>query len=332
MTEREPAAAGQVLAVGELLWDLLPSGPRLGGAMANLALGCARLGRAARLITCVGDDERGSEALLALQAVRLTGSLGAPSGSFDTSLIQIKPGVPTGVVDVAMGPDGRPGYNIAKPAAWDDIELTAAALAAAAGAAAICFGTLAQRAEPSRATLRRLVLATPEGCLRVLDTNIRPPYVSDEVVRWSLGHATVAKISEEELDTVSRAGGGQGVAIPATGDSAFAAIERCGRAVLAAYPNLHLLAITMGPDGSLLLTPEKTHYHPGFPAAVADTVGAGDAFTAGLVHAWLGGAPLAAVNEVGNLCGSFVASRQGATPVFPSDLLHRIAGILGFSG
>ena len=322
------ALAGTVLAVGEILWDLLPTGPRLGGAMANFALGCAQLGLASRLISCVGEDERGDEALASLEATRAGGGV----RFFDTALIQRTPSAPTGVVDVVFGADGRPAYDIALPAAWDHLKLTAEALAASAGARAICFGTLAQRSEPSRATLRQLVTATPDSCLRVFDANVRAPFLSEEVLRWSLAHATAAKISDEELDVVSGASGGAGFAPEVGGAAAVPSAEACGRALLAAYPNLQVLAVTMGPHGSLLLTRDQADYHKGFPIAVKDTVGAGDAFTAGFVHAWLAGAPLRAVNEVGNLCGSFVASQEGATPVFPTALLEKVAVALHGAG
>lgn len=317
-----------MLAVGEILWDLLPSGPRLGGAMANFALGCARLGRASKLISCVGQDSRGDEALAALETTRQSGGV----TMFDTSLIQQTPEVATGVVDVVLGADGRPMYEIAMPAAWDHIELTAAARAASAGAGAICFGTLAQRSKLSRSTLRALVAATPDDCLRVLDVNVRAPFFSEEVLRWSLENATAAKISDEELDMVSRTSGGPGFpgeADPVSETAMVSAVEICGRALLTAYPRLRVLAVTMGPHGSALLTREQTDFHPGFPIMVRDTVGAGDAFTAGFVHAWLAGAPLRAVNEVGNLCGSFVASQDGATPVFPAALLEKVSTALG---
>lgn len=318
------ASTQAVLAVGEILWDLLPSGPRLGGAMANFALGCARLGRPSRLISCVGQDERGDEALQSLQATRASGGV----TTFDTALIQRASSVPTGVVNVVLGADGRPLYEIAMPAAWDRIELTAQALAAARDAQAICFGTLAQRSEPSRTTLHQLVTSTPASCLRMLDANVRAPFFSEEVLRWSLEHATAAKISDEELDVVSRASGGAGFSGEAGGLDAVPSVKACGRALLAAYPNLGVLAVTMGPHGSLLLTREQSDYHKGFPIVVKDTVGAGDAFTAGFVHAWLAGASLRAVNEAGNLCGSFVASQDGATPVFPAALLAKVEAAL----
>ncbi len=243
----------------------------------------------------------------------------------DMALIQRAPGVPTGVVDVILGRDGRPLYEIAMPAAWDAIELTVEAQAASAAAQAICFGTLAQRAEPSRSTVRALVEGTPRQCLRVLDVNVRAPFFSEEVLRWSMEHATAAKISDEELDTVSRASHGPGCPGEFEGAATSGAVEMCGRALLEKYPNLRVLAITMGSHGSLLLTREEVDYHKGFAVAVQDTVGAGDAFTAGFVHAWLSGGSLQASNEVGNLCGSFVASEKGAMPAFPPALLQRVA-------
>ena len=138
-----------------------------------------------------------------------------------------------------------------------------------------------------------------------------------------MAHADLVKISEEELDLVAQA-----LAVDGLAGQDLPAIEACGRRLLAANPALAALAITMGPRGSLLLTAEDANYHPGFPIEVADTVGAGDAYTAGLVHAWLAGGSLRQVNLVGNLCGSYVASQRGATPVFSADLLEKVAGTL----
>ena len=305
------AQPAEVIAAGELLWDMLPGGARLGGAPGNFALGCARLGRRAALISCVGADTLGEQArtLLAEEAAH-GGAL-----PFSTALIQTAPTTPTGVVDVLVTENGVPSYVIAEPAAWDRIAATPEALRAAAGARAFCFGTLAQREATSREAVRALVQATPARCLRLLDTNIRMPFATAEVVQWSLAHASVAKISDEEMDFVARAVDVEGLIDPHT--PPLAALERCGREILARFPQLNLLAITMGPRGSLLLAADEAHYHPGVSIMVRDTVGAGDAFTAGLVHGCLEGRPLPVLNEIGNLCGSFGASSAGATPVFP---------------
>ena len=309
---------GSIVAVGELLWDLLPAGPRLGGTTANFAIGCARLGRRASLISRIGADAWGDRARDLLTSVQRDGA-----ALLTTTLIQTSGSTPTGLVEVVMGGNGQPQYSIAMPSAWDEIEVTTLNLAAAAAARAICFGTLCQRSKVSRHSIRSLIEATTPRCLRVLDVNVRAPFFSNEVAHWSLAHATLAKISVEELGEVALAVGLKPLFL-AEGELHIADILTCGRQLLTLYKDLQLLAVTMGPHGSLLLTASEVDQHPGFRIDVADTVGAGDAFTAGMVHAWLAGAPLAAVNEVGNLCGSFVASRPGATPIFTEDLLRKV--------
>ncbi len=311
-----------VVALGEILWDMLPAGPRLGGTTANFATACARLGRSATLISSLGADAWGQRAREVLAQIQQDGA-----ALLNASLIQTATEVPTGLVEVSVGAGGQPSYRIAMPAAWDRMKAVPEAVAAVASAAAVCFGTLCQRSEGSRNTIRTLLESAPPGCARVLDVNVRMPFFSPEVARWSLAHATVAKISDEELSAVAEAVAVEGLAV--SGDVAnLDALKACGRRLLGASPGLELLAITLGPRGSLLLTHDGEHDHPGFPVKVVDTVGAGDAFTAGLVHAWLAGAPLDRVNEVGNLCGSFVASQAGATPVFPPALLARVQAAL----
>ncbi len=313
---------GPIVAVGEILWDLLPAGPRLGGTTANFAIGCARLGQPASLISSLGADAWGERARGVLRGVQQHGA-----ALLNTDLIQTASGVPTGLVEVALGPDGQPRYTIAEPAAWDEIEPAPQGLAEVAKARALCFGTLCQRATTSRSTIRTLIEVTDPDCLRVLDVNVRAPFFSAEVARWSMAHCNVAKVSDEELAEVARAAG---VDVPAgtAEESSVEQVERTARALLQVHAHVQLLAITMGPRGSLLLTHKEAHYHPGFPVQVVDTVGAGDAFTAGLVVAWLSGGSLAATNEVGNLCGSFVASQPGATPVFPETLSAQVTRAL----
>lgn len=318
----EANGMGAVVAVGEILWDLLPAGPRLGGAMANFAIGCARLGRPSSLVSAIGADSWGDRALRALAEQQRGGA-----ALLDTSLLETVQDEPTGRVEVTMGPHGQPAYAIASPAAWDFIAATPAALLAAQEAGAVCFGTLSQRAEPSRTAIRQIVEAGADDMVRVLDVNVRAPFFGVEVARWSMAHATVAKVSEEELNTLAEAIGVEGLPHTAAAPEVHA-LEACGRRLLQAHPHLQLLAVTLGARGSLLLTPADANHHPGHRIQVVDTVGAGDAFTAGLVHAWLRGAKLAQVNVIGNLCGSFVASQPGATPVFPSELLEKVEAAL----
>jgi fructokinase len=309
-----------VLAVGEVLWDLLPSGPRLGGTNANFAVACARLGHPAALVSCVGDDTLGVQARETLLAQ-------SEGTGFETDLIQITAEVPTGTVSVQLSPEGQPRYGISTPAAWDRIEASTEALAKAAAAGAVCFGTLAQRAEPSRSAIRRLVSAS-QNAVRVFDVNVRLPFCEPETVRWSLQHADLVKISEEEFGIVLEMIGAAADGVSAAHAATVEALEDAGRAVLAYAPDCRMVAVTLGPRGSLLVTREGSHRHRGFPITVEDTVGAGDAFTAGMTHAYLHGGSLAAINEVGNLCGSYVASRPGAMPMYSGVLLESIAAAL----
>src|SRR5271157_3486203 len=154
----------QILAVGEVLWDLLPKGKQLGGAPANFTYQCRSLGADARLVTRVGDDAMGREVL---ERFRLVG--------LPTETVQIDPELPTGTVDVALADDGQPRFTIHEHVAWDRIMADEDSLAMAARADAVCFGSLSQRSEPARTAIRSLVSATRPGALRLFDVNLRPP-------------------------------------------------------------------------------------------------------------------------------------------------------------
>src|SRR3954447_7628845 len=182
----------KIIAVGEVLWDLLPTGKQLGGAPANFSYHCRSLGADARLVTRVGDDDLGREVL---EQFRL---LGLPTES-----VQVDPEYPTGTVAVELAPDGQPRFTIREDVAWDRIAADQATLASAAGADAICFGSLAQRSEPSRRAIRALVSATRPGTLRVFDVNLRPPFVDPGVIADSLGLANALKLNDQELPALS---------------------------------------------------------------------------------------------------------------------------------
>ncbi len=314
-----------IVGIGELLWDLLPSGQRLGGTTANFSILAARLGNAATLVSRVGRDSLGDQALFQLDAI-VAGS------SFDISHIQVSPTLPTGTVTVSLDPEGRPRYQIDAPVAWDEISLTPQLLDLAAQASVIGYGTLAQRATPSASTIRTFLDAASPACVRVCDVNLRMPFCTPLSARWSLQHATILKISDEELPQLSLLLRDTGLfkaeipLAPAHDDPAAltAWATQAAYTLLESAPGCRLIAITLGPHGSLLASRTDTCRHPGFPTTVADTIGAGDAFTAGLVHAWLRNSSLEHISTVANLCGSYVASQQGATPEFPADLLTTI--------
>jgi fructokinase len=319
-----------VLAVGELLWDMMPSGARLGGTTANFAVLTAQLGEYAALISCVGDDPLGREATGLLAALA---SGAAVKAHLDLSGIQVSPSLPTGTVSVTVNEEGRPQYRIDRPVAWDAISLTQQLLERAGQAAVICFGTLAQRAQLSRNSIRALVEAAGPRCVRVCDLNIRAPFCTTEVLEWCMSHADVLKVSDEELPEVARLLGKPGIAAGFPCDSSDSALTEVATqaavALLDSSPQCKLVSITLGPHGSLLASREAVYRHMGRVVEVRDTVGAGDAFTAGTVHAYIRAASLAQISEVSNLCGSYVASQVGATPELPASLIVEIRSILG---
>jgi fructokinase len=316
-----PTLSNPILGIGEVLWDLLPGGARLGGAPTNFSILSARLGNPAALVSRLGPDALAETSLRQLRQV----------SALDLTHLQRSDGLPTGTVSVTLDSEGRPQYEINAPAAWDELAETPDLQALAARAAAVCYGSLAQRNGVTRATLRAFVEATGRECVRVCDVNLRQPFYSKEILEWSLRHATVLKVSDEELPTLAGLLHGTPLATPLQGLSGEALTEaatRISRELLAFAPQCALVAITLGPHGSLLATRTEAHRHPGFSIEVADTIGAGDAFTAGLTHAYLRETLLADINQVSNLCGSYVASQQGATPELPAELLASIEAAL----
>lgn len=286
----------KILALGEVLWDLLPSGKQLGGAPANFTFQCRSLGADAGLVTRVGDDGLGREVLDRFR------SLGLP-----TDTVQIDPEAPTGTVDVTLAPDGQPVYTIRADAAWGRIEADALATSRAAGADAVCFGSLAQRDEPSRSSIRALVESTRPEALRMFDVNLRAPFVDRGVVEESLGLANALKLNDAELPELA---------------IMFGLVDET-RSVMAALADrfgLALVALTRGPHGSLLFADGAWSDHPGISVGVSDTIGAGDAFTAALVVGRLAGRPLDAINRHANEVAAFVCSQPGGTPALPDAL------------
>jgi len=289
-----------ILGVGELLWDLLPSGPRLGGAPANFTVMAGRLESHAAILSRIGRDDLGR------QAVELLDPLPA-----DTEYLQIDPVHETGRVTVELK-DGQPSYVIHEPVAWDFMELTDDWVSLAERADAICFGSLAQRSLESRQTIQTLAAQTPSTCVRVFDVNLRAPFYSSEVIQESLELATVLKLNDAEMPVVLGLLG-----LPGREEEDPAALRIGAERLLAEFPTLRMVAVTRGAKGSLLVARDGSHQHPGVAVEVADTIGAGDAFTAAMTHYLLRGADLATLNEAGNRWGGWVASQRGAMPPLP---------------
>jgi len=286
-----------VAGLGEALWDVLPDGDHFGGAPANVALHAAALGAEAWLISAVGRDERGAAALVLLD------SAGVQRGA-----VAELPDHPTGVVRVSLDAAGHPVYDIASQSAWDYMPWSRAVQQVAERANAIAFGSLAQRSPVSRATIRRALAATRDTVWRLFDVNLRQSYYDAGVLTTSLQLANAVKLNDEELPVVARL---CGLATAPPADQLRALCDRY---------ELKLAALTRGACGSVLVTPDRVCESTAPPTVVADTVGAGDAFTAALLIGILAGRPLDEVSRHANAVASYVCSQPGATPPIPETL------------
>lgn len=287
----------QVIAVGEILWDLLPAGRQLGGAPANFLQHAYSLGADARLVSRIGADDLGREAVGILQARGL-----------NTDLIQVDLAAPTGTVGVELGADHQPRFTIHTDVAWDRLAVTDAGLAALRTLDAVCFGSLAQRTAAGANAVRRLVAAARPDAWRVFDINLRPPFVDPQAIAASLELANVLKLNDQELPALAAM-----LDLPGGADEQL-------QALLQRYA-LRLIALTRGGQGSLLVTPAERSEQPAVPVQVRDTVGAGDSFTAtlvlGLLHDW----PLDRLHRLAAEVAAYVCTQPGGAPALP-DSFH----------
>jgi fructokinase len=288
---RMPADLFTVVGLGEVLWDLFPSGKQLGGAPTNFAYMTNLLGDRGIVASRVGQDSLGDEAIRKLHEL-----------SLQTAGVQRDSGHPTGTVKVEVNPQGQPRFEIAEGVAWDFLQWTAEWRAMAQEADAVCFSSLGQRSPQSRQTMRAFLHTVPAHALRVFDVNLRQHFYSPEVISESLALADLVKMNHEEVPPVM-----QLLGLPQ------GTLAQSGQRILRRY-QLKMVCITSGAAGSLLVTADALHEQAGLPVRVADTVGAGDAFTAALVHHYLRGAALERMNWAANRMGSWVASQVGGTP------------------
>lgn len=279
-----------VIGLGELLWDNFPNGRRPGGAPANVAYHAGLLGLRGLICSRVGGDADGDALVAHLQARGLT-----------TRFIQRDPQRPTGVVDVKEDRDQGPAYTIRDNAAWDGLELTPQWSSMFVQAAAVSFGTLAQRSASNRETTAR-ALEAARHALRVYDVNLRPPFYRREWIEASLRPARVVKLNDQEVGVV-----GPLLGLPAGTPARF------GQALLERYGG-EVVCVTRGAEGCVLVTASETVAVPSQPVKVVDTVGAGDAFTAALIYGLLHGWPLRTCGAFANAGGGLIASRAGAMP------------------
>lgn len=289
------------LGLGEILWDLLPGGKQLGGAPANFAYHAHALGADARVISRVGHDPLGREILDRLRALGL-----------GTECLTVDPAAPTGTVTVALDARGTPTFTIHENAAWDFLAADEAILAEAARADAVCFGTLGQRHPAARAAIRAVLQATPPHALRVFDINLRQQFYSPEVILKSLELASVLKLNDEELPVVAQLFNLKGA-------------EPEVLRHLAGRFSLQAVALTKGAKGSSLLVGGRLVSHPGSAIAVADTVGAGDSYTAALTLGLLAGHSPERILQFAHQVADYVCTQPGATPPLPPALRNAMA-------
>ncbi len=291
----------RVVAFGEALWDLLPSGPVLGGAPLNFAFRAGSLGHRAVMVSALGTDELGDRALAQMKALGM-----------ETTWIQRSSTLPTGTVDVFLDAGGNPDFTINSPAAYDAIRMTRELERLAREADCLCFGTLVQRTPGSRATLAALLSAF-RGRFALYDVNLRKGCYTREIIEESLGRSSIVKLNHDELARLAEMFGLKGGSMPEQVDSliAKAGLEQC--------------VVTMGGRGAFAASRDGARaYSPAFLVRRVDTTGSGDAFTAGFVHGLLGGDDLRAACRLGNAMGSLVATQSGATQPFEPGALERL--------
>ncbi len=280
-----------VLGLGEVLWDCFPGRELPGGAPANFAFHAAQLGCHAAVLSRVGHDERGEELLALLQA-----------GGVVTDWIQCDEEHATGTVEVDTSRPDQPRFVIRPEAAWDYLEWTPQWQEVAGKAAAVCFGTLAQRSSRSRDTLRQLLSSVPASSLTVYDVNLRQDFYDRATIDASLRRSRAVKLNEGEEATLT-----QLLELGPCYPREFAARLQFRYGVQA-------VCITRGGNGCLVIEGNDMADEPGLPVQVVDTVGAGDAFTAAWVFARFHGWPLRKQAQFANRVGALVASRAGAMP------------------
>lgn len=288
-----------VVGLGEVLWDVLPEGKKLGGAPANFAYHAGQfLGTDNTIaISALGEDKLAEETIDALR---------------EHGLNDLLPRVPypTGTVQVTLAEGGIPTYDIKENVAWDNIPFDDDIAAIARSCRAVCFGSLAQRNIVSRTTIQKFLDATPDDCLKIFDINLRQQFYTKEIIQESIRRCNILKINDEELVLIGRMFGYPGLDIE----------NKCWL-ILGKY-NLDMLVLTCGTNGSYVFTPGNISFQETPKVQVADTVGAGDSFTGSFVASILNGKSVAEAHRTAVQVSAFVCTQNGAMPTLPATLLE----------
>lgn len=285
-----------VVGMGEALWDVLPEGKKIGGAPANFAYHVSQFGLPSCVVSAVGDDDLGREIIENFTAKGLK------------QLIADVP-YPTGTVQVEIDQSGVPQYEIKENVAWDNIPYTERLESLAERTTAVCFGSLAQRNVVSRNTINRFldVVSRNEENLIVFDVNLRQGFYNKEILCNSMKRCNILKINDEELVIVSRMFGYPGIDLQ----------DKCW--ILLGKYNLKMLILTCGINGSYVFTPGNVSFQPTPKVEVADTVGAGDSFTAAFISSVLKGKSVSEAHSLAVRTSAFVCTEKGAMPTLPTQ-------------
>lgn len=271
-----------VVGIGEALWDVLPSEKKLGGAPANFAYHAGRLGYDAIAISAIGQDALGDELLEKLNQKKL-------------EYLMPRVDYPTGTVQVTVDEKGIPSYEIKQHVAWDHIPFTPEMEAVARECRAVCFGSLAQRSQESRATIARFLDTVSEDCLKVFDINLRQQFYTRDIIEESLHRCNILKINDEELDIIGPM------------------LCKDKQQLIRDY-QLLMLVLTCGTEGSYIFTPDEESFLPTPKVDVVDTVGAGDSFTGAFVASLLSGKSIREAHQAAVEVSAFVCTQAGAMP------------------
>ena len=289
-----------LIGLGEILWDIFPEERKMGGAPANFAFYAKNLGENGIIVSRVGKDRDGDEILSRLRSAEL-----------ETRYISFDKNHPTGTVTVSLDLRGIPCFTIHEGRAWEYLEMNRGLEALAARADAVCYGSLGQRSPVSRATVCRFLDGTRRECLRIFDLNLRPPHYTRESIVDLLRRSRILKLNEDEIKSAS-----QLLRISGRENEVAAAL-------LSAYP-LELVVLTRGERGSLIFSHNETVESPAARVEVADTVGAGDAFTAVVAVGLLRKRSLRHINTVANQVAAFVCAQHGAWAKLPDGLINSL--------
>ena len=290
-----------IVGMGEALWDVLPEGKKIGGAPANFAYHVSQFGFDSRIVSAVGEDTDGTEIMDVFQKKALK-----------TMIARVP--YPTGTVQVTLDAVGVPCYDIKEAVAWDNIPFTDELKSLALNTRAVCFGSLAQRSQVSRDTIKRFLDAMPDldGNLKIFDVNLRQGFYTKEILCDSMSRCNVLKINDEELVVISRIFDYPGIDLQ----------DKCW--ILLAKYNLKMLILTCGTNGSYVFTPGVVSFQETPRVAVADTVGAGGSFTAAFTSAVLAGKPVQEAHKLAVEVSAFVCTQSGAMPELPEVLKNRL--------